>query len=120
MKLKAEQIFSKGLKIKEDKTNTLVKLLIEFINRAHENDIMPDKKEVSSYLGVSIGTVQNAYRILEDKGLVHSKQRIGTIITSKEFSSKGIFSQSPTIQSTPSRFLDFPTSIILGVISSPV
>lgn len=85
MKLKAEQIFSKGLKIKEDKTNTLVKLLIEFINRAHENDIMPDKKEVSNYLGVSIGTVQNAYRILEDKGLVHSKQRVGTVITSKEF-----------------------------------
>lgn len=85
MKLKAEQIFSKGLKIKEDKTNTLVKLLIEFINKAHENDIMPDKKEVSTYLGVSIGTVQNAYRILEDKGLVHSKQRVGTVITSKEF-----------------------------------
>ena len=85
MKLKAEQIFSKGLKIKEDKTNTLVKLLIEFVNRAHENDIMPDKKELSAYLGVSIGTVQNAYRILEDKGLVHSKQRIGTVITSKEF-----------------------------------
>lgn len=85
MKIKAEQIFSKEVKINNDKTNTLVKLLIEFINRGHENDIMPDKKEVSKYLGLSIGTVQNAYRILEDKGLVQSKQRIGTVITTKQF-----------------------------------
>lgn len=85
MKIKVEQIFEKGLKIKENKTNTLTEILVRFINQAKENDILPNKKEISSHLNLSIGTVQNAYRILEDRGLVQSKQRVGTIITSKKF-----------------------------------
>lgn len=84
MKIKAEQIFEKNIKVKSDKANTLIKLLETYIKNANENDLLPSKKEVSAYLNVSVGTVQNAYRILEDKGLVKSKQRIGTIITSAE------------------------------------
>ena len=39
---------------------------------------------------------------------------------SNEFSSNGSFSQSPTTNSTPGRFLALATSIILGVMSIPV
>ena len=43
-------------------------------------DILPPKKIIANFLGVSSGTVQNALRYLEDEGLLSSKQRIGTFI----------------------------------------
>ena len=46
-----------------------------------ENDILPKKSEISNYLGVSIGTVQNAIRYVEDEGYLKSKQRLGTMIS---------------------------------------
>ena len=46
-------------------------------------DLLPIKSKVAYYLGVSIGTVQNAIRYMEDKGVVESKQRIGTYIKSE-------------------------------------
>jgi DNA-binding GntR family transcriptional regulator len=45
-----------------------------------EKHLLPLKQEIAEYLGVSIGTVQNAIRYVEDDGLVESKQRIGTLI----------------------------------------
>ena len=44
------------------------------------NDLLPIKSKLAYYLGVSVGTVQSALRYMEDKGLVESKQRIGTYI----------------------------------------
>ncbi len=46
-----------------------------------ENDILPKKTEISEYLGVSVGTVQNAIRYVEDEGFLKSKQRLGTMIS---------------------------------------
>ncbi len=46
----------------------------------HENHLLPLKKELSDYLCVSVGTVQNAIRFVEDEGWVESKQRIGTLL----------------------------------------
>ncbi len=46
-----------------------------------ENDILPKKSEISEYLGVSIGTVQNAIRYVEDEGFLKSKQKLGTMIS---------------------------------------
>ena len=46
-----------------------------------ENDILPNKNEISDYLGVSVGTVQNAIRYVEDEGYLKSKQRLGTMIS---------------------------------------
>lgn len=43
-------------------------------------DLLPSKGDLACHIGVSQGTVQNAYRIVEDLGLVESKQRIGTYI----------------------------------------
>lgn len=45
-----------------------------------ENHLLPRKSEIAAHLGVSIGTVQNAIRYIEDEGCVESKQRIGTLI----------------------------------------
>ena len=42
--------------------------------------LLPLKSKIAYYLGVSVGTVQSAIRYIEDKGLVESKQRIGTYI----------------------------------------
>lgn len=43
-------------------------------------NLLPQKSDIAKYLGVSIGTVQNAIRYVEDNGYVESKQRIGTMI----------------------------------------
>lgn len=45
-----------------------------------ESHLLPKKGEIAAYLGVSVGTVQNAIRYIEDDGHVESKQRIGTLI----------------------------------------
>ncbi len=45
-----------------------------------ENHLLPKKNEIADYLGVSVGTVQNAIRYIEDEGHVESKQRIGTLV----------------------------------------
>ena len=44
------------------------------------NSLLPKKQDIAYYLGVSVGTVQNAVRGVEDAGFLESKQRIGTII----------------------------------------
>lgn len=44
------------------------------------NNLLPKKDAIADYLGVSVGTVQNAIRYIEDNGYVESKQRIGTLI----------------------------------------
>lgn len=45
-----------------------------------KNNIMPSKHLMADLFDVSIGTMQNVYRILEDKGILYSKQCIGTLI----------------------------------------
>lgn len=44
------------------------------------NTLLPKKEEFATVLKVGIGTVQNVYRALEDKGIVVSKQCVGTIL----------------------------------------
>jgi len=50
-------------------------------------NLLPKKEEISVYTNVSVGTVQNAIRAIEDEGVVESKQRIGTMV--KEQNSQG-------------------------------
>ncbi len=70
----------------EPKDSIIKKWIIDWIlssiskNKIKENDILPNKSEISKHLGVSIGTVQNAIRYVEDSGFVKSKQRLGTMI----------------------------------------
>ncbi|MDD3765980.1 MAG: GntR family transcriptional regulator [Eubacteriales bacterium] len=45
-----------------------------------ENQLLPKKADIAAYLGISVGTVQNAIRYIEDNGYVESKQRIGTLV----------------------------------------
>lgn len=67
------------------KTEYLIKCIEKWIldnynKTIHANDLMPTKKLMSDLLDISTGTVQNIYRNLEDKGLLYSKQCIGTVI----------------------------------------
>lgn len=47
-----------------------------------EGNLLPKKEDIASYVGASVGTVQNAIRYIEDEGYVESKQRIGTMVKS--------------------------------------
>lgn len=69
--------------IKESKAITIGKWLTDVIktNKAVKpNALLPTKPDLAYLLGVSIGTIQNALRYIEDLGFVESKQCIGTIV----------------------------------------
>ena len=68
--------------IKESKAIVIGKWIMSWIdkNNISPNTLMPSKPELAYLLGVSIGTIQNALRYIEDMGYVESKQCIGTII----------------------------------------
>ena len=71
----------------EPKDSIIKKWIINWILSAisnksiKENDIIPSKLQISEHLGVSVGTVQNAIRYVEDEGYLKSKQKIGTMIS---------------------------------------
>ena len=53
--------------------------------KIHPYYLLPSKADLAYHIGVSQGTMQNVFRLLEDAGIVESKQRIGTyIINSKK------------------------------------
>ena len=70
----------------ESKSIVIGKWLSEWIKsdlasgKVQVNNIIPSKAEFAYLLGVSVGTMQNAFRYLEDLGFVESKQCIGTMI----------------------------------------
>ncbi|MBR6126790.1 GntR family transcriptional regulator, partial [bacterium] len=46
-------------------------------------DFLPSKRDLAFHIGVSLGTMQNVFRNIEDCGLVESKQKIGTYVVDK-------------------------------------
>ena len=78
--------------INESKSVAIGKWLSDWIKndlrtgKISEDSLLPTKAEFAYMLGVSVGTIQNALRYLEDTGLVESKQCIGTIIRNKKYS----------------------------------
>lgn len=72
------------------KATIIAKWFMEWIddgfanNKFADKSLLPIKSELAYFLGVSVGTVQNALRYIEDLGYVESKQRIGTLIKSRE------------------------------------
>ena len=84
----------------EPKDSLIKKWLINWIKNAisgksiKENDILPSKSDISAHLGVSVGTVQNAIRYVEDEGYLKSKQKIGTMISCSTNPISGVRSTS--------------------------
>lgn len=72
--------------IKESKAITIGKWLTNVIEskKIKPNTLLPAKPDLAYILGVSIGTVQNALRYIEDLGYVESKQCIGTVVKNRE------------------------------------
>lgn len=69
--------------ITESKAIAIAKWLMHWIDcdkTVKPNTLLPSKPELAYLLGVSIGTIQNSLRYIEDMGYVESKQCIGTII----------------------------------------
>lgn len=72
--------------IYESKAIVIANWLVDWIvtdfraEKIKETDLLPQKSDLAYHLGVSIGTMQNAFRYVEDKGYVESKQCIGTMI----------------------------------------
>lgn len=70
----------------ESKAVVIGKWLISWIEcslksgKIYTNYLLPSKAEFAYELGVSIGTMQNAFRYIEDNGYAISKQCIGTLI----------------------------------------
>ena len=72
--------------IDESKASAIAKWIAEWIKadlksgKIEVNNILPSKADFAYKLGVSIGTIQNSLRTLEDLGYVESKQCIGTLV----------------------------------------
>ena len=68
------------------KEKIVLKWLIDWINHSISTsdvkygDFLPEKSKLAKYLGVSIGTIQNAIRQAEDMGYFESRQSVGTAI----------------------------------------
>ncbi len=79
---------------KETKAIAISKWIISWIEndlltgKVKINDLLPTKPEFAFMLGVSIGTMQNALRFVEDAGYVESKQCMGTVIKDRNQESK--------------------------------
>lgn len=86
--------------ITESKASAIGKWLIGRIENLLDNKIiepeqlLPSKAEFAYRLGVSIGTVQNALKYVEDNGYIEAKPCIGTIIRDK--SKPALFSKKST------------------------
>lgn len=70
----------------EDKAQKILAWLTNWIiysldcGKIQPYDFLPSKADLACHIGVSQGTMQTVYRLLEDAGYVESKQRIGTYI----------------------------------------
>ena len=77
----------------ENKTDKIAKWMIAWITIALQgeiirpHDLLPSKSELACHIGVSLGTMQNVYRILEDAGYIESKQKIGSFIKDRRYDS---------------------------------
>ena len=75
--------------IPETKAMAIARWLMEWIDeglasgKIKPGSLVPAKPEFAYLMGVSIGTIQNALRYIEDQGYVESKQCLGTIIKDK-------------------------------------
>jgi len=74
-----------SMNVEGSKTEYLVNCIEKWINEnfgktIQTNDLMPSKRLMADLLDISTGTVQNIYRRLENKGLLYSKQCVGTMI----------------------------------------
>lgn len=73
----------------ENKVVKLSNWMIEWIEtslqsgKINPNDKLPLKGELACHIGVSLGTMQNVYRVLEDRGYIYSKQKQGSFIKAK-------------------------------------
>ncbi len=74
----------------ESKAVTIAKWMMSWMDELvknktiHYGELLPTKDEFAYFLGVSIGTIQNSLRYIEDRGYVESKQRIGTILKDRK------------------------------------
>jgi len=101
--------------IDESKAVAVGKWLSEWIKadlssgKIQPSYILPTKAEFAYLLGVSIGTIQNAIRYVEDLGFVESKQRIGTLIkdinNSERFSMRKLTSKKDLAQDAIKRYI---------------
>lgn len=75
--------------IEVSKAAAIAKWLSSFIEKGLTSGkiksgyLLPSKPDLAFLLGVSVGTIQNALRIVEDIGYLESKQCIGTLIKDK-------------------------------------
>ncbi|MCR5266817.1 MAG: GntR family transcriptional regulator [Cyanobacteria bacterium RUI128] len=83
-----------------NKTQTVAEWLMKMIDEGISNNkiaagyLLPAKAELAYALGVSLGTVQNVLRMLEDNGYIYSKQCIGSVIKDRNDSVSKIRKQT--------------------------
>jgi len=71
---------------RENKVDKLSKWIISWIvlslkkGKISPGDLLPPKGEIACHIGVSLGTMQNVFRFIEDAGYIESKQKLGSFV----------------------------------------
>ena len=74
----------------ENKVDKIVNWLSNWINlsldcgKIEPYDFLPTKGDLAFHIGVSLGTMQNVFRKIEDLGYIESKQKIGSYIKNRK------------------------------------
>lgn len=88
--------------ISESKSIAIAKWMMGWIDeyiksgKIKSGELLPSKSEFAYFLGVSVGTIQNSLRYIEDLGYVESKQKIGTMVRDRN-------SKLPTVKKLTSK-----------------
>lgn len=73
----------------ENKADKLSKWIISWIvmslssKKINPGDLLPPKSDLACHIGVSLGTMQNVFRLVEDAGYIESKQKLGSFVKNR-------------------------------------
>lgn len=82
--------------IRENKVDKLSAWLTDWIEKKLASgelkpyDMLPSKGDLACHIGVSLGTMQNVFRVVEDKGFIESKQKKGSYIKNPELAQNNV------------------------------
>lgn len=79
---------------------------------------LPPVRALAADLGLAANTVARAYRELESAGLVETKGRLGTVITSRAAGTSALAQQAADIYATKTRSLGIPPETALALVKA--
>ena len=87
--------------------------------KLREGDALPPVRQVAADLGVNLNTIANAYRELQQEGLISIRHGSGAVVTSRTSSSSTDEELRKTLRSSLTQFVlaGLPRSEIMNIVT---